>query len=1454
MKKPNLTHVLRQKWLWMLVLCAGAFLVPRDTNAQRCNNLGLSSIPSFICSDVGGSASFVDTISPFNAAHSWTSTNIVGSTTININAFTGRVTLSWAAPGDYVFSLNNTTVVCSDTFRVHVSSQFAPQAACNDTVNISLNEFCQAIVTPDLVLKGAYNYQEFEIIIKDQSTGLVIPTSPMVPASYKGKFLEVTARHRCSNNSCWGILRIEDKLDPTLLCKNYTVSCSANISPAALGFPLAPGAGTPVSSGTNTYTITSTLVDNCGATTLTYSDRTAHVNCPPPSTYIDTIFRSWLATDGVGRTARCVDTIYLRRAVLTEIICPPNWDGLPGNHAVIPCGASYPLDTKGNPHPSYTGYPGGISCRNLDFTYTDLRIRACEGTYKVLREWIIADWCTARDTKCIQIIKIVDDKSPVLTCATTKKVSTLSSSCEGEATVAFPSILSECNPNSITWQVKVVRGSPTCVAPPTNTTTNESTTGITIIKATGGARDSVKVTNLPVGCSWVKFYATDGCGNSSVCTADVEVQEKTKPIAVCDFETNVTLTDYGSAKVFAETFDDGSHDNCEISHFQVRRMNAGNCSSPIVSDTSFRDFVEFCCSDVLTNPNIVVFRVYDKSGNYNECMVQVNLVDKRPPVIVATLPDITVSCGTDTTNLNRFGVYRTSEAARQNIVVNDPGNPLYVQPRIWGKDGLVSEDCQLITGYSVSYSLNSCGVGTISRTFTFRDASSSVTPVTQTITFVNYSPFNGNQRITWPRDTILSGCKGSTLPDYTGKPSWSATNGCADVVATYEDQTFNVVEKVCLKILRKWTVIDWCNYNKVLNTGIWDTVQVIKVTNTVLPDFVTGCSYPVVDNPENDCDYFVNLTASATDDCTPAADLKWSYKIELFKNPANLITGNGNNASGVYPNGEHRITWTVEDLCGNKKSCPAIFRIRDAKKPTPVCRPGIITVIMPSSREVSVWARDFNVNSFDNCTPNYSLLYSFSPNKADSGRTFKCSDIPNGVSRDSVLTIYVWDLDNNSDYCTTQIVLQDGAGDACPDNFNGGGGSNNLTANLGGSVFNESSSMMENTDVNISNETHTMTKNAKTSHGQYTFLSLPMKDNYSVSAYKNDDPLNGVSTQDIVLIQKHILGIAELKSAYKVVAADVNNSESITARDISELRKLILGVTTNFVGNTSWRFINSQQQFADIMHPWPLQESFAYNNLDKDQMNNNFVAVKIGDLSGNARTNLFNGSQARREKWGLNIQDELVEAGKLISVPFMINSETRLSGLQMELQFDPEKVKFLEIENGTISLHDYNLNLNRLSEGVIRISFDQVDGFEADRALFNIKLEGLQSANLSSCLVLKTGSIAAEAYDMNSEAADLRLDFVRGDQLVKPGFFLFQNQPNPFSKSTTISFQLPEDGNAQLTIMDVNGRKLRTISKYFTQGYHTVELNKEELAYSGILYYQLEVNNFRAVRKMILID
>lgn len=46
-----------------------------------------------------------------------------------------------------------------------------------------------------------------------------------------------------------------------------------------------------------------------------------------------------------------------------------------------------------------------------------------------------------------------------------------------------------------------------------------------------------------------------------------------------------------------------------------------------------------------------------------------------------------------------------------------------------------------------------------------------------------------------------------------------------------------------------------------------------------------------------------------------------------------------------------------------------------------------------------------------------------------------------------------------------------------------------------------------------------------------------------------------------------------LNSPYKMIAADANNSRSITTFDIVTLRKLILGIDTVFTNTDSWRFV-----------------------------------------------------------------------------------------------------------------------------------------------------------------------------------------------------------------------------------------------------------------------------------------
>jgi hypothetical protein len=67
-------------------------------------------------------------------------------------------------------------------------------------------------------------------------------------------------------------------------------------------------------------------------------------------------------------------------------------------------------------------------------------------------------------------------------------------------------------------------------------------------------------------------------------------------------------------------------------------------------------------------------------------------------------------------------------------------------------------------------------------------------------------------------------------------------------------------------------------------------------------------------------------------------------------------------------------------------------------------------------------------------------------------------------------------------------------------------------------------------------------------------------------------PKDGVSTADIVTVQKHILSIAPFTESWKLVAADVNNSGTVTTADIVDMRKLLLGINPNFPKSESWRF------------------------------------------------------------------------------------------------------------------------------------------------------------------------------------------------------------------------------------------------------------------------------------------
>ncbi|MEO5583482.1 MAG: hypothetical protein ABIR66_12385, partial [Saprospiraceae bacterium] len=117
---------------------------------------------------------------------------------------------------------------------------------------------------------------------------------------------------------------------------------------------------------------------------------------------------------------------------------------------------------------------------------------------------------------------------------------------------------------------------------------------------------------------------------------------------------------------------------------------------------------------------------------------------------------------------------------------------------------------------------------------------------------------------------------------------------------------------------------------------------------------------------------------------------------------------------------------------------------------------------------------------------------------------------------------------------------------------------------------------------------------------------------------KAEDPANGLSTIDLLLIEKHIKGQAIITDPYLLIAADVNRSNSVSVTDLIELRKLILGTISSFTNAKSWMFVPRTFVFADQANPWIFPETIEYNSLNATITDADFVGIKMGDINNSA--------------------------------------------------------------------------------------------------------------------------------------------------------------------------------------------------------------------------------------------
>lgn len=137
-----------------------------------------------------------------------------------------------------------------------------------------------------------------------------------------------------------------------------------------------------------------------------------------------------------------------------------------------------------------------------------------------------------------------------------------------------------------------------------------------------------------------------------------------------------------------------------------------------------------------------------------------------------------------------------------------------------------------------------------------------------------------------------------------------------------------------------------------------------------------------------------------------------------------------------------------------------------------------------------------------------------------------------------------------------------------------------------------------------------------TTNGSYSFSNLTEGANYKVTFEKNNNPLNGVSTFDMVLIAKHILQQQSLSDPYKLYAADINNSGSVTTLDILYVRRMVLAIDQNFPAG-SWKFL--PKGLTSFTHSGTMNElEFSSIGASTEA---NVIGVKVGDVNDSAILN-----------------------------------------------------------------------------------------------------------------------------------------------------------------------------------------------------------------------------------------
>ncbi len=215
----------------------------------------------------------------------------------------------------------------------------------------------------------------------------------------------------------------------------------------------------------------------------------------------------------------------------------------------------------------------------------------------------------------------------------------------------------------------------------------------------------------------------------------------------------------------------------------------------------------------------------------------------------------------------------------------------------------------------------------------------------------------------------------------------------------------------------------------------------------------------------------------------------------------------------------------------------------------------------------------------------------------------------------------------------------------------------------------------------------------------------------------------------------------------------------------------------------------------------------------------------------------------------VELKRDMPISGDIISIPLWAEVNTEAAAVQYEIDYNADRLEPVDVVPGTMV---QNLQMSHSeTAGKARAVFYNLNG-----STFGPSSGELATLNFR----LKDGNfgprdIVFREFMIVNQGSGFIPSEIQGE--LPTQYSLNQNYPNPFNSSTKISFDLYADGQVDLSVYDLLGRKVATlINQYLPAGTHSFIWNGrsdtgENMA-SGMFFYRLQSNDFSETKRMLL--